>query len=228
MKLSKNNAFRPVALCAILAATNSLQAGAIPLQNGDFANPTINGTFTTLFATDSTDIPGWTVSSGSVDFIGNYWQTPPAGGQSVDLDGDSPGSLQQSVTIPAAGTVAVDFDLAGNPDYGSTKYLLVDLIPTSGPALAPDNFTFDSSGHSRSDMGWQAESALFNVSAPGTYELEFASADASWSPYGPVLGDVSMSENVANVQDNGPTLLLLAGGCGALALLRRKLAVASV
>jgi hypothetical protein len=73
---------------AVLAAVMVLPASA-DVQNGQFLplggpDP---GVYLTVPNSSGITIPYWTVTQGSVDWIGTYWQQPPTGGNSVDLDG---------------------------------------------------------------------------------------------------------------------------------------------
>jgi choice-of-anchor C domain-containing protein len=210
-----------LALAGLSVAVSAVQAGNITIVNGDFGAPVVSGDFNTYFATDSSSIPGWTVTSGSIDLIGNYWQASPgnASGQSVDMDGDSPGTIEQTGIALNAGTATVDFDLAGNPDgFPTTKTLQVDLL-----GLTPQVFTFTlPQGASHENMGWVSESATFVVPSAGDYTLQFASLDQD-SPYGPALDNVSMNEN-QSIPEGASTALLCGMSLAALAWFRWKLA----
>ena len=61
---------------------------------GDFASPNVDASFVTLSAGGS--FGPWSVTAGSVDQIGNLW-TPPSGGQSVDMSGNGPGAIAQTL-----------------------------------------------------------------------------------------------------------------------------------
>lgn len=208
------------ALAALGMAASTAQAGNITIVNGDFGSPFVGGNFNTYFATDSTSIPGWTLTGGSIDLIGNYWQSSPGNGsgQSVDMDGYfAAGTIQQSGIFLDAGTATVSFDLAGNTDGGSPiKTLQVDLL-----GLAPQVFTFDTTGHGHGNMGWVSESATFIVPTAGNYTLQFASLDYSGSAYGPALDNVSMNETQAT-PEGASTAMLFGISLAALAAFRRK------
>jgi hypothetical protein len=152
-----------------------------------------------------------------VDLIGNLWQGPTGGGYSLDMDGASPGAIQQSVYL-TAGTATVSFALAGNPNGIPVKTLEVDL-----GSLVAQTFTFDWTGRDTASMGWTDESATFNIPTSGTYTLLFSSLDPSTSVWGPALGNVSISN--AAVPDGGLTVGFLGGALVGLGALRRKLSV---
>jgi choice-of-anchor C domain-containing protein len=156
--------------------------------DGDFSNPTVSGNFTT-YGTGS-NFGAWQVTSGSIDLIGNYWQKPPLGGQSVDMDGLTPGAIRQDIGDMAAGNYKLTFYLSGNPDGSPTaKELKVMIGSTSWNAS--ENFTFDYTGHDKNAMGWIQETLSF-TSTGGDTVLTFCSLD-SGSPYGPAIGNVAIS-----------------------------------
>lgn len=158
---------------------------------------------------------GWTVTSGTVETIGTYWQTPDAN-LTVDMDGISVGAIATTIDVPAAGTVSINFDLSGNPVGGQTvKELQVQL-----GSLTPQEFTFDITGHNTTDMGWTPETATFNVATPGPLTLSFASLDNPPSDWGPALATVTASDTPFTVPDSGSPLMLLGLALGGLMTLR--------
>ena len=161
-------------------------AQAVTVINGSFEHgPAVAG-FTTL-ATGSNAITGWQVASGSIDYIGNYWQAAD-GSRSIDLDGNAPGSIKQQLTGLVGGTqYRVAFNIAGNPDGGPA-------IKNLNLAVGIDNqsYSFDTTGDSRGAMGWLT--AFFVFTAQGsTADLVFSSLSLG-GPYGAALDNVSISE----------------------------------
>ena len=73
--------FAGAAAASLMLALMAASASAAPAVNGSFEVGSAPGSFTELSAGNSTTITGWTVSSGTVDYIGTYW---PA------ADGDRP------------------------------------------------------------------------------------------------------------------------------------------
>jgi choice-of-anchor C domain-containing protein len=180
------------------AALSALAFSLATPAKADIFNSTFSGTvtgnggaFTTIGATDT--FAGWTVNSGSIDWIGTYWAAPLTGNQmttgdhSVDLDGNSPGSISTTFNTTMGQTYVVNFYLAGNPD-GLPE---VKTVNVSADALTPQVFTFDDIGATYANMNWTKETYSFTAGGPTT-TLTFASGDVN-SPYGPAIGDVSVS-----------------------------------
>ncbi|MBI3342508.1 DUF642 domain-containing protein, partial [Candidatus Curtissbacteria bacterium] len=95
--------------------------------NGSFESGTDPGVFTTVNP-GGTNITGWNVDSGNVDYIGTYW--PASNGvRSVDMNGLTAGSISQSLTTVVGATYNVTFDLSGNPDSR----------PVGDPLWSPSN-----------------------------------------------------------------------------------------
>jgi len=109
------------ALAVGLLASASAQAATNLVSDGDFSSPSGGGTFVT-YAGGSTMGP-WTVTGDSVDLIGNYWEAPTAGGGSLDLDGNDPGGVTQTLSI-GPGHYDLSFFLSGNPDGAPSEKVL--------------------------------------------------------------------------------------------------------
>jgi choice-of-anchor C domain-containing protein len=156
--------------CTFLMASGIAQANLI--QNGNFASATVTpGSFATL-ADGSGDIAHWTVGSGSqdpgtgsIDYIGSYWQPSPGNGYntSIDMNGNHPGTISQTFTTVANQRYNVTFDMAGNPDGASYG---VDPIKTLGVSTTGNplqTFTFDSAGKTETSMGWLGKNFTFTA-----------------------------------------------------------------
>ncbi len=109
---------KALALCAAMAA------GFLPgvahanlVSNGNFSS-SCGSNFCTYSSGDSTSISGWTVGGNSVDLVNTYWQSPPGGGSSVDLDGLGAGSISTSFGTTNGSEYTLSFELSGNPDGG--------------------------------------------------------------------------------------------------------------
>ena len=154
---------------------------ADPFQNGSFEEgPDSIDPFIAVPAGD-TSITGWTVTLGSIDLIGSYWEASD-GNRSIDLNGDAPGGISQEFDTEPGALYQVLFDMAGNPDDPGIKILV---------ASADSEFVeyeFDSTGKSLGEMGWAEMSFVFQASSDLT-TLEFASTGTE-GPWGPALDNV--------------------------------------
>ena len=170
-------------VCGFLLASGIAQA--TPFSNGSFENSNISnvGPFQTL-GSGSTAIDSWTVGA-SIDYIGSYW-TNFAGSKSLDLNALSAGSISQTFDTTVGQQYVVKFELAGNP-------VLLPIIKELSASVgsSPDlTFTFDTTGHSTSSMGWIEKEFSFTATASST-TLTFASLTDG--PCGPALDNVSVS-----------------------------------
>ena len=184
-------------------------AGAATVQNGGFESPgTFSGSFQTINA-GSASLTGWSIDSGSIDLINTYWQSG-SGNYSLDLNGNAPASISQTITDLTIGQqYRLSFLLAGNPDGGpAAKSVGVSIGSNS------QNFTFNTTGNSKGSMGWTGKSLDFTAGATSLV-LRFSALDAG--PYGPALDDIA----IAPIPLPAGAPLLLAG-LGALALTRRR------
>ena len=154
------------------------------VQNGSFETATVNpgASFIGLGA-GSTAITGWTVSQGTIDYIGTYWQASE-GSRNLDLSGANAGGIQQTFNTTVGETYRVTFDLAGNTDYSPT---IKEMRVSAGGNSA--DFSFDITGKSRSNMGWVSKSWGFTATGTTT-TLSFLNLVDT--PYGPALDNVSV------------------------------------
>jgi choice-of-anchor C domain-containing protein len=138
----------------------------------------------------NTTITGWLVLAHSIDWTSSsYWQ-PQQGVHAVDLSGTAAGGVSQTFDTIAGNSYQVGFYIAGNME-GSPVIKHMQVVASGNSAQV---YTFDTTGHSHSSMGWHAESYLFSAAGSST-ALEFRSQDSlSWGPF---LDNVS-------VQDLGP------------------------
>jgi choice-of-anchor C domain-containing protein len=158
------------------------------LTNGSFEDGTYtdNGGFEELSAVDSTTIAGWTVSAGSVDWIGSYWQAQE-GSMSLDLNGTSAGTVTQTFDTTVGNTYDVSFYLAGNPD-GLPAVKTLEVSATGG---TPSSYSFDTTGFSRDSMGWTVQEYSFVATSTST-TLSFTSTVEG--AFGPALDNVAVTE----------------------------------
>ncbi len=179
-----------LAVVASLAIAGSALAAG--LTNGSFENGSYTGGNWNTLGTGSTAITGWTVSSGTVDWVdSSYWQAA-AGTKSVDLDGSVQGALTSDAFATASGaTYFVSFALSGNPDANlGLKTVQVSATGTSTPAASYD-FNTQTMGNTRSNMMYQAEGYTF-VATGTAAALTFASQTAG--AWGPVVDNVIVTQ----------------------------------
>jgi choice-of-anchor C domain-containing protein len=176
---------------ALLALACVSVAVAAPFQNGSFEIGTNPGaSFITLANGDNTNITGWTVIRGDIDYIGGYWQ-PAQGARSVDLIGDQfVGGVQQTFdTIPGA-SYTVSFAMAGNPAGGPMIRPLAVTV-----AGNTNTFFFDITGATLSNMNWTPHQFTFVATGP-TETIQFVS-DLTGVPgaccYGAALDNVQIA-----------------------------------
>lgn len=193
--LSKLAAAFATALLAGVALP-SAGARAVTIINGSFESGLASvGNFTTLTAVDTTSITGWTVATGTVDYIGTYWVASD-GNRSLDLDGLTAGSVTQLLTgLTMNQSYVVSFDLAGNPASGP---LTKTLDVTASLDSQSYSFTIVPGTATLSNMGWVTESFVFKAHAT-TALLSFISTTTTGggsghpAAYGPALDNVSIS-----------------------------------
>lgn len=133
----------------------------------------------------------WTVTPNNVDLNGKGKYQAADGVQSVDLSGNSPGGVARSFDTFAFPlplyTYVITYCLAGNPDGGptvKTGQVLVNNAPVQ-------NFSFDSTGKSPSNMGYLPQSVTFTSAGPSA-KVEFRSTTAT--VYGPVIDKVAFKK----------------------------------
>jgi choice-of-anchor C domain-containing protein len=196
-------------LAAIVSFTT---AEAAPFTNGSFeTGPNPGGSFVTL-GTGNVSITGWTVTSGSVDYIGPYWDAAH-GVRSIDLNGNNPGSISQTFDTVLGQLYAVTFQLAGNPDGGHNSWIAEVSATGNAPQLFVTTFAANTTTNN-----WPGFTYHFTATGAAT-TLRFASNDPD-TFYGPALDNVQVSA----VPE--PTTLVtfgLVSAVGALIGARRRL-----
>jgi choice-of-anchor C domain-containing protein len=181
-----------------VAEPNCKVTGNNLLNNESFETGTDPGSFATLNS-GSNDITPWTVDSGSIDYIGSYWQASD-GGRSIDMNGFVPGSVSQTLSTVAGDTYQVTFDLSGNPESRSdpndpyyspsNKVLAVSATDTS-----PINFNYDTGfeQNTLANMKWKKYSYSFTATGTST-TLTFASQISG--AFGPAVDNIDVHKTI--------------------------------
>jgi choice-of-anchor C domain-containing protein len=182
------------------ASPPSSEVSATPadnlILNGSFESPAVapcsdpyncsGEGFEDITPSNGPVIPGWTVGGDGIDLNNNHWQAED-GSQSVDLAGDAPGSVSQTVATVAGQTYTLSWWMAGNPDNGAA---IKTMDVYWGGALV-DSPTFDITDQTDASMGWVEEQV--NVIATSTSSsVEFADASEPPSGFGATLDNVSL------------------------------------
>jgi hypothetical protein len=176
-----NMALVAVAFTTALAWTES--ANAAPVFLDDFNSTTTQKLNQTVFT-------NWTVTSGSVDVIGDggsFAFLPPGNGNYVDLDGSTgaPGTITTKM-IFAAGTYVVTFDLAGSQGGANN----VDPIAkTTEVAFSIGGVTKSLTLNPTDPL--QTYSYTFTTTAPG--QLSFSDLAGGNNNVGNLLDNVSVT-----------------------------------
>jgi choice-of-anchor C domain-containing protein len=181
----------PVTLLLAAASPSAPVPKAAELViNGSFEDgPALEGANTwTPLDKESTAMKGWTVSRGQIDLLSTNWQAGE-GKRSLDLHG-SPGigGVKQTIATKKGKAYTVTFQMAGNP--GGTAKAKSLFVAAAGESK---KFTFDATGKTYEDMGWETVKWEFTATADET-ELELYSAETTDEFAGPALDNVSVKE----------------------------------
>lgn len=196
--MTTRNRATAVALMGTLLASLILTVGvptvaAAAFSNGSFeTGPGIPppGGNSPLIAGDTTSMPPWTVSAGSIDWIDNgYWQAK-AGLRSLDLSGTAAGGISQTFDTTPGATYSVTFWMSGNPLGGpAVKTMTVGAV---GSPAATFTYNTSTAGNTLADMRYAAKAYSFTAACDSrTSTVTFTSAVAG--NYGPVLDDVKIA-----------------------------------
>jgi choice-of-anchor C domain-containing protein len=204
-----------VAPLALFAAAPAAAAGFI---NGSFESSTCvaaAGVYATVSAGNGC-ITGWTVDSGSVDYINGYWEAKD-GVASIDLAGNNPGTISQTFDTIAGKLYSVDYWLSGNPDGGSVQKFGV-ISAVNGSLIGSATFA-GLQGTSRSNMNYSPWNFTFTATGPTT-KLSFASNPSAGNFYGAALDAVSVRSAVP--EPGTWALMLLGFGAVGFGMRRRR------
>jgi choice-of-anchor C domain-containing protein len=206
-----------IILVVLLTCVGAVSANLV--TNGGFEAPIAANPWTTIFAGNG--LTGWSIDSGSIDLIHNYWQ-PHSGDQSLDLSGNSPARISQMIPTTPGATYDLTFWMAGNPDIQEVKTLGVYW---DGNELSP-TITFDSTGQTKADMGWKLVTISGLKATTGSTELAFLDIQPQSDPCGVALDDISLVPAQVNPVPEFPgmalPLTLLVGLIGVVLFIRKS------
>lgn len=195
--------FTSIAVCLL---TSSGFGAVILSENFDTQTPTLN-------VSGAVGTTAFTTSQGNVDIIGAGNGFPlcvsPAGGNCVDLNGNTQGGIQTSVLL-APGNYTLSFALLGS-QRGSTAsgtVQLGSLVPLTSFNNVASNFA-------------QLQSIDFSVATQTTATLAFNSTTPG--AVGLIVDNIQIATPTAAVPEPASGLLLLAAGPFAYLLRKRNL-----
>jgi choice-of-anchor C domain-containing protein len=203
------------AAIAVLSLATAAQAA--PFQNGGF-DVGAPATFVFDIPAGNTQIPGWTVSVGTIDWITNNWVSSQ-GTSSLDLVGSfAVGGVAQTFDTVPGTTYIVAFDLAGNP--GGPPVVKPLAVTVNG---VTSNFSFDTTGRSGAAMGWTRHSLTFTASGTSSTIAFVSDVTGTGTNAGAALDNVTITAQGAATAAAeiplpwahvGAALLVLLGAAG--------------
>lgn len=195
VKITGKNILNVPAIAVVLvvgAVFDPQSSVAASFTNGSFETGGNPGAWLELPA-GYTGITGWTVTSGNIDYVGTLW-TAADGNRSLDLNGSRPGAISQTFDTAVGQRYDVAFDLAGNYSGGPSTHIKTLQVSAAG---LNQQYQFDDTGRSSTDMGWMTEHFQFTATSTST-ALTFLSLTTSggfngqqW--FGPALDNVRVS-----------------------------------
>jgi choice-of-anchor C domain-containing protein len=165
----------------------SFEQYAKPLSN--WSDP---GNFDLNLDPGNTNITGWTVINGRIDYIGAGWQAAD-GVRSVDLAG-SPGSggvSQTFATVPGF-LYVIAFAMSGNPDRSFNENPLKTLRIQAAGQSADFSYDIFAEGNSVTDMRWRPREFRFTATA-ATTTLEIFSTMPTSQFSGAAIDNITIS-----------------------------------
>ena len=159
--------------------------------NGNFEAPSVDGEYTTYRRGET--FGGWTVASGSINHKSSLWQAAD-GRQSIDLNGNEAGALQQDIPTVPGQRYRLRFAMAGNADDrgpvrcgAGVKQMTVTWGDTTVATLA-----FDTAGRTATNIGWGYHEYSV-ITSSGQTRLSFRS-ETYGTACGPMIDQVSLRQ----------------------------------
>jgi choice-of-anchor C domain-containing protein len=204
----RSTASAAIAVVASIVLAGSALAAFPGATNGSFESGSNDpGAYEQLTA-GSPVLTGWTITTGSVDWIGTYWPAA-AGSKSLDMNGAAPGAIGQVLATTIGKTYVVTFALSANPDGPVAPPYALTVGATGAVSQA---YTFDRAVNANTlrNMMWQAKQYSFKATS-ATTTLSFASGVTAGG-YGPALDNVVVTEKAASSSAGGPGAACKSGG----------------
>jgi choice-of-anchor C domain-containing protein len=170
------------------------------INNGSFETGTHSGAPFDTLSPGATALTDWTIESGTIDWIGSYWQAAD-GSRSIDLNGNASGAISQTLDTTIGNTYVVSFSLSGNPAGGPPAKTLT--VGASGADPASYTFNVAVAGNTRTDMKWVTQTYSF-VATDSTTVLTFTSTTSGNT--GPALDNIDVTETAAPTPTPTPTV----------------------
>jgi choice-of-anchor C domain-containing protein len=215
MRKSLNKPWLKCGLAALVALP--VAASATLVTDGNFTQAPDPGIFTTYFASQT--MGGWTVTAGSVDLIGSYWTPPPGGGRSVDMAGNSSGTIEQTISgLVVNQQYQLSFYLSGNPDGPPAVKVLGTILGAS-----TDSFTYTTAINYNHSLSYTLETASFTAtSVSEVLQFQDQSSYNGSTPFGAVIGNVSLAPVPETTTMVAGAMFLLPFAFSTLRVLRRN------
>ncbi len=184
-----------IAAPAFAAPVNLVQNGSFELGNYVPNQFTICECSIKPNTPQASAIANWTVVAppgalpdSGIDWLQNFPDAaipqPSDGVKNIDLSGDDPGAIQQSVATTAGVSYTVTFDVGSNEDPSVPSTAAHTLEVLAGPA--DQTFTIP-----RTTVGYLHDQLIFTATSSSSL-LEFIDTDTPATSEGPVLDNVAL------------------------------------
>lgn len=168
------------------------------LSNGSFEVPVVPANLPWLtFAPPG--MPGWLIRQGTVDVVRSWQAAPGQGSQSLDLVGESPGTIEQTFPTQPGRSYLFSAWVGHNPDNPLAQEGRANVF------LNGDFFTqlvHRDPGSTRTHMQWVLTTLPFHAAAPLT-TLRLADATGIWPFGGTTLDGLTVTPNQGDLLANG-------------------------
>ncbi len=226
---------------ALVALAATGQARANILVNGSLETTLPLNRFGMVYVSqriNPTALPGWTISTGTIDIVPSKYFASSAGNFSVDLIGTPRlGGIQQTVSTSVGTAYTLTFDFSVNPfkngrfdERDDTKVMQVQALGSDGATvLASQEFTGTVGTRTKTNMEYTQETFSFTADGPQTTLVLQALAPLNMSPLvtlltircGPVIDNLDLEISAGASQLPEPASLGILG-VGSLMLLKRR------